>query len=343
MLTYIRYNGTNSTVRGPNLGTIQGSKCGPLFYDIYSNDLHFLCSSDENILFADDTCLVYAGESLELLVNHVNKRLSLIYDWCCFNKLSINPSKSEYILLTNKHVSISPQLNIGGNNIRKVECAKYLGVYIDHSLKYHNHISSVKTKLSRFVGISYRLTSLFNYSTAKKFYYGCVYPAFNYCIGVWGGVLMCTERANDLLSLQRRIVKNLFTKFYQHDNGWIFASARIMKFNDVYRMCILKYMHKIIELRQCPALRDNVIFRFPDHSYNTRNRGDILPPFPRVQVIKMNFEYQFITLWNNVPAYISNSSTIGIFKKRLIEYFLSSYWFFPFFAQKPQAPTGLLF
>ena len=84
-------------------------------------------------------------------------------------------------------------------------------------------------------------------------------------------------------------------------------------------------MYKIVELRQCPALGDNVIFMFPDHSYNTRNRGDILPPFPRVQVIKMNFEYQFITLWNNAPAYISNSSTIGIFKKRLIEYFLSSY------------------
>ena len=65
---YVRYNGTNFTVRSQNLGIIQGSKCGPLFYDIYSNDLIFLCSSDENILFADDTCLVYTGESLELLV-----------------------------------------------------------------------------------------------------------------------------------------------------------------------------------------------------------------------------------------------------------------------------------
>ena len=92
---YVRYNVSNSTVRGQNLGTIQGSKCGPLFCDIYSNDRNFLCSSDEDILLADDTCLVYTGESLELLVNHVNERLSLIYDWCCFNKLSINPSKSE--------------------------------------------------------------------------------------------------------------------------------------------------------------------------------------------------------------------------------------------------------
>ena len=84
-------------------------------------------------------------------------------------------------------------------------------------------------------------------------------------------------------------------------------------------------MYKIVELRQYPPLTDNAIFMFPGHGNNTRKRDDILPPFPRVQVIKMNFEYQFITLWNNVPAYISNSSAIVIFKKRLVEYFLSSY------------------
>ena len=89
-------------------------------------------------------------------------------------------------------------------------------------------------------------------------------------------------------------------------------------------MCILIYIYNIIDLLQCPASRDNVIFMFPNHSYNTRNRGNILPPFPRVQVKKMNFEYQFKTLWNNVPFYIPNSSTIAIFKKRLVEYLLSS-------------------
>ena len=105
---------------------------------------------------------------------------------------------------------------------------------------------------------------------------------------------------------QRRIIENLFAKFYQHDKDCIFASAKILKLNYVHRMCILLYMYKIVELRQCPALRDNVIFMFSDHSYNTRNRGDILPPFPQFQVEIMNFEYQFITLWNNVyqPIYL---------------------------------------
>ena len=82
---------------------------------------------------ADDTRIVEINEILELLVNHVNGRFSFDYEWCCLNKLSINPSKSDYLLITNKQVSIKPQLNIGGNNLSKVECVKYLGVYIDES------------------------------------------------------------------------------------------------------------------------------------------------------------------------------------------------------------------
>ena len=79
-----------------SLGVIQGSKTGPLLYDIYSNDINHLCGDRENILFADDTCLTYVGDDLSSLAEHVNERLALIADWCRSNKLSINPTKSEY-------------------------------------------------------------------------------------------------------------------------------------------------------------------------------------------------------------------------------------------------------
>ena len=62
-----------------------------------------------------------------------------------------------------------------------------------------------------------------------KFYYGCLCPAFNFCSGVWGGVLMCTERVTDLFSLAKTIVKILFAKFDQRDIGCVFGI--------VYRMC----------------------------------------------------------------------------------------------------------
>ena len=44
-------------------------------------------------------------------------------------------------------------------------------------------------------------------------------------------------------------------------------SAKILKLIEVYKMCIL-IVYTIVELGQCPVLRDNIIFRFPDHSYN---------------------------------------------------------------------------
>ena len=45
-----------------NIRDIQGSKIDSLYFDIYSKDFNFLCTDDENILYADDACLVYVRD-----------------------------------------------------------------------------------------------------------------------------------------------------------------------------------------------------------------------------------------------------------------------------------------
>ena len=62
------------------LGTIQGSKNGPRFFDIYSNDMNFLLNDNQNILYADDTAIVYVHENLNVLTELVNEKLALLYD-----------------------------------------------------------------------------------------------------------------------------------------------------------------------------------------------------------------------------------------------------------------------
>ena len=68
----VKYRGNLSNSAYQDIGVIQGSKMGPLFFDIYSNDINMICDQKENILFADDTCLIYFGVDLERLVMHVN-------------------------------------------------------------------------------------------------------------------------------------------------------------------------------------------------------------------------------------------------------------------------------
>ena len=120
-----------------NLGVIQGSKCGPLYYDIYTSDLAKICRDDEFVMFADDTCLVYAGDDLSSLTDQVNERLAVVFDWCCYNKLSLNPSKCSYMLFANKIVIDDPVICLDSNHINRAKEFKYLGIYLDDGLKYH--------------------------------------------------------------------------------------------------------------------------------------------------------------------------------------------------------------
>ena len=321
---YVSFNSGKSELVNQNLGVIQGSKIGPLFFDIYSNEFKNLLGNDSYILYADDTSVVYVGDDLHRLVAHVNNKLSLISEWCKFNKLSLNPEKSEFIFITSRKSCNLPVIQIDGNAIKQVNSAKYLGVFIDDHLKFHAHIEMVERKLAQFCGVSYRLKNHFNRSTALKFYYSCVYSAFNYCISVWGGVSICTGRCDRIIRLHRRIVLNLFSKYFSEDTE-IFKSMEILKFTDIYKLRVAVYMFRMIQLNEFPALLSNLNLTYPDHNYETRNRDQLITPFPRIEAIRMNFKYQFSNIWNQVPESIKISPSIKSFKKSLAQFYLRLY------------------
>ena len=59
------FNACKSDIMLHELGVVQGSKCGSLFFEIYSNEFSILCNNDKHILYADNTCLIYI-----LISNH---------------------------------------------------------------------------------------------------------------------------------------------------------------------------------------------------------------------------------------------------------------------------------
>ena len=306
-----------------SLGVIQGSRCGPLYYDIYSSDIKNLCSDDEFLMFADDTCLVYTGNDLPALTEHVNKRLAVVSDWCKFNKLALNGNKCKYMLITTKIVTSDPVIKLDDVPVSRVEKFKYLGVELDDNLKFHDQIDYLCCRMSQMCGVTYRLRDNLNLESARNVYYSCIYSVLKYCIGIWGGVLQCTERGARLTALHKRAMKNLFTKFSH--GTCVYKSMKILKLADIHRLHVGLYMYKVIRMNICPTLQSNLALRYPQHGYGTRNRNDPIIPFPRVNCVKINYKYQSVKIWNEIPVFIRDSNSIGIFKKKLIEYFLSLY------------------
>jgi len=72
------------------------------------------------------------------LFNTVNSELCKLSDWFKVNKLSLNVKKTNYILFGRKFLTPSGAHNvfIDGQQIDRVQCTKFLGVFIDEKLNW---------------------------------------------------------------------------------------------------------------------------------------------------------------------------------------------------------------
>src|SRR6218665_1772829 len=100
MQQQVMCNGHKSKLKFINYGVPQGSNLGPLLFLLYVNDLPKLSSLLHFILFADDTNVFYSHRSLDLLMNLLNSELAAIANWFRTNKLSLNVSKTNFIVST---------------------------------------------------------------------------------------------------------------------------------------------------------------------------------------------------------------------------------------------------
>ena len=76
------------------LGCIQGSVCGPKFYNIYANDLSMMIPEGEPTLFADNSAVNLCGNDLPKLTQRMNTLIDNLSLWCKANKLYLNTEKN---------------------------------------------------------------------------------------------------------------------------------------------------------------------------------------------------------------------------------------------------------
>ena len=82
-------------------------------------------------------------------------------------------------------------------------------------------------------------------------------------------------------------------------------------------------MFRLMKLNGFPTVE--ISLNSQNHGYETRQRGNLIFPFPRVNAIRSNYEYQLVTNWNNIPDRIKQNSSLKRFKREFIEFLLSGY------------------
>merc|ERR1719239_852182 len=81
------------------------------------------------ILFADDTNIFCSGKDLKSLCKTVSIELDKLNVWFAVNKLSLNVSKTNFILFGNRIHNEDVDITINNVNIDRVYVTKFLGVF----------------------------------------------------------------------------------------------------------------------------------------------------------------------------------------------------------------------
>ena len=94
----VSLDGVPSAAANITCGVLQGSILGPLLFIIYINDMHNALKNCIVHHFADDTKLLYSHSDPKVLKRIMNSELKILFEWLCANRLSLNVSKTEFLI-----------------------------------------------------------------------------------------------------------------------------------------------------------------------------------------------------------------------------------------------------
>ena len=188
---YCRVGGVDSKTGEMEVGVPQGSCLGPFLFLIYINDLPNAVQSSTVSMYPDDTSLCLKSKGISQQNEAINVDLELLDSWLKGNKLSLNVAKTQSMLIATKpkHRTLNNaaeklNLEIRGRELDVFKKTKYLGVQVDNSLDWKEHLKAVSSKVSRAIGFLKHARNILPMASLKTLYSCIVEPNFRYCCSV---------------------------------------------------------------------------------------------------------------------------------------------------------------
>ena len=133
----------------------------------------------------------------------VNIELEKVAQWLDGNQLTLNFSKTNYMLMGQQKGKF--EITINSKTINQENNVCYLGVTLDDKLNWHKHIDYLVKKLSIAAGMIYKLRPYLSRKLPITIYYSIVYSHLQYGIINWGSA--AATYLNRLQVSQNKIVK----------------------------------------------------------------------------------------------------------------------------------------
>lgn len=244
-------------------GVPQGSILGPTLFLVYINELCNIKLHNGKIFsFADDTCLVFQGESWKSVYKDAQIGLNTVSKWLGRNLLTLNTTKTKYIafsILKHKQPDITyvikshkpitddtPTLcdtnSCNCPNLERTDIIKYLGVLLDSTLSYQPHVKALSGRVRKLMAIFKNIRHAADNKVLKTVYYALCQSLLLYCIDSWGG---CAK--THLLPLeiaQRGVLKVMRSLPFRFSTDILYQECQVLSVRKLFVLRIIMKQHK---------------------------------------------------------------------------------------------------
>ena len=250
------------------------------------------------------------------LETHCNVELEKFIDWANANKLSLNLDKTYFMFFsyTRFYDNYNFSICMSGVQLSLERSGMFLGVLLDSELKFSQHINHTCKKISKTIGILFRIRHFIPKKVALNLYYALAFPYLNYNILVWGSTF--STHLNPLLILQKRIIRIIDEIGYRDHTNQSFFSNSILKLPEIHKYSVALFVFKNFQL-----FDQNLSF----HDHFTRQREDLRSTFYRTRKSQTSIKYTGPSIWNSIPPSIKHVTSELSFKRQLKRHFINGY------------------
>ena len=193
-----------------------------------------------------------------------------------------------------------------------VTTTKFLGVIIDHKFKWNDHITYVKNKISKPLGILYKIRRFLDMNTLIQMYHSFVFPYLIYCIEIWGNA--SAIHLEPLKKIQKKSIRAITFSEFSAPSEPLFKKNNILNFDKLVfqRICLMMFKHHIGDVPK--PISDLFQTNNNYHSYSTRNSQSLRTPIGKSEAIYQTFTYFGSLAWNYISSKIPTDVSYICFK-----------------------------
>ena len=212
--------------------------------------------------------------------------------------------------------------------LEKNKCVKYLGIYLDTFLSWHQQEQDMRSRLNRAAGMLCKIRHYVNFDTLKMIYHGIFSSILIYGSLIWG---QHNRIVNRLQVIQNKAIRSMTFKSSRTPAIPLFKESGILNLKDYITQQNCLFAHDNINRKLPTPLLDDRI-TFVHTSGNTRDeRRNQLVNFRTKTVLygTRSIKSRAVRAWNEINVDLHTMKlqdcSRSICKERVYKYLIDKY------------------